>query len=229
MSDGNWEMAVTYLQRARALDSADRCIASNLETASTKAEAERTLAAEMASRDAPELWIERATPSIQVLHTRPEFSFPDRGGTAGASRQSETSASSSALASLEPVHDNEPAVSADTPSGRKAKAAPAALAVVNGTGRRGMAARFRSHLAAKGISAGSLTNAGHYMYRRTVIFYRCGRKHEAEELAAALPLPVKMVRSDVAGPDLRLTLGSDLLDFDARVLATSNWTRELMS
>jgi hypothetical protein len=86
-----------------------------------------------------------------------------------------------------------------------------------------MAARFRSHLAGQGIFAGSLANAGRYTYRTTVIFYRCGREHEAEELAGALPLPVAIVRSDVAGPDLRLRLGRDLPDFDARVLAMSDW------
>lgn len=225
MSDGNWQMAVTYLQRAPALDDADQRIASNLETASARAEAVRVQTAEMASRAAPELWIERSTPSVQVLHTRPELSFPEHGETAG-SRQSAIDASP-ALASLVRTLDNQ--VIADPPSGEKAGAAQAALVVVNGTGRRGMAARFRSHLAGQGIFAGSLTNAGRYTYRATVIFYRRGRENEAEELAAALPLQVVMVRSDVAGPDLRLRLGSDLLDFDARMLATSDWTRGVIS
>jgi hypothetical protein len=88
-----------------------------------------------------------------------------------------------------------------------------------------MAARFRRHLAGQGISASSLANAGRYTYGTTIIFYRRGREHEAGELAAALPLAVAVVRSDVAGPDLRLRLGSDLLDFDARMLAMSNSTK----
>jgi tetratricopeptide (TPR) repeat protein len=228
MSDGSWQMAVTYLRRARALDDANQQIASNLETASARAEAARTPPTEMASRVAPELWIERATPSVQVLHTRSEFSFPERRETAGGSRQSAIGASP-ALASLVPTDRNQPADAADKPSGREAVVAPAALAVVNGAGRRGMAARFRNLLAGQGIFAGSLANAGRYTYRTTVIFYRRGREDEAEKLAAALPLPVAVVRSDAAGPDLRLRLGSDLLDFDARMLATSNWTRGLIS
>jgi tetratricopeptide (TPR) repeat protein len=227
MSDGNWRVAVAYLQRARALDGGDRQIASNLETASARAEAARTPPAEMASRVAPELSIERATPSVQVLHTRPELSLPERGENAGGSRQSAIGASP-ALASLVPTLDNQPADAAGTPSGRKAGAAPAALAVVNGTGRRGMAARFRSHLAGQGMFASSLANAARYTCRTTVIFYRRGREHEAEKLAATLPVRVAMVRSDVAGSDLRLRLGSDLLDFDARMLAMSDLARGVM-
>jgi Tfp pilus assembly protein PilF len=226
MSDGNWQTAVAYLQRARALDGADRRIATNLETASMRAEAARTQTAEMAKRAASEPWIERATPSVQVLHTRPELSFPERSVTASGSRQS-ASGASPAVTSLPTTLENQ--ATADAQSGRTAKAAPAAFAVVNGTGRRGMAARFRSHLAGQGIFAGSLANAGRYTYRTTVIFYRCGREHEAEELAAALPFAVPMVRSDLAGPDLRLRLGSDLLDFDARMLAMSDSTRGLIS
>jgi hypothetical protein len=62
-----------------------------------------------------------------------------------------------------------------------------------------------------------------------VIFYRFGREYEAEKLAAALPLPVALIRNDLAGPDLRLRLGSDLLDFDTGMLATSDGTRGLLS
>jgi hypothetical protein len=88
MSNGNWQTAVAYLQRARAPDGADRRIATNLETASVRAEGARTQTAEMANHAAPEPWIERATPSVQVLHTRPEPSASAPSGTGGLPQSS---------------------------------------------------------------------------------------------------------------------------------------------
>lgn len=90
--------------------------------------------------------------------------------------------------------------------------------ISNGTGRRGMAARMRDHLAQSGVPADRLTNADHFAYAASAIFYRPGFENSAAVLGRPLPVQVDLIRDDEQSSDVRLRLGSDLLDFDLQLL-----------
>jgi Tfp pilus assembly protein PilF len=94
----------------------------------------------------------------------------------------------------------------------------ARLEISNGTGRRGMAARMRNHLTRSGAPADRLTNADHFAYTASAIFYRPGFEDSAAALGRPLPVQVDLIRDDGQSSDVRLRLGSDLLDFDRQLL-----------
>ena len=88
------------------------------------------------------------------------------------------------------------------------------IEVSNGTGRLSMAARIRNFLIGGGVTVQRLTNADHYSYMETTIFYRNGWRIYAEELARILPAAVDLTANDDQRADIRVELGGDLLDFD---------------
>lgn len=92
--------------------------------------------------------------------------------------------------------------------------APAGLRVLNGVGRRGMAARMRGWLAAKGWSGGSIGDAAAFTATESVLSHRPDRAAEAERLAALLPPGIRLKAVASQRHDLVLVLGRDLLAFD---------------
>jgi tetratricopeptide (TPR) repeat protein len=94
----------------------------------------------------------------------------------------------------------------------------ARLEISNGTGRRGMAARMRAHLAQSGVPANRLTNADHFAYTASAIFYRPGFEDSAAALGRPLPVQVDLIQDDEQSSDVRLRLGADLIDFDLQLL-----------
>jgi hypothetical protein len=94
----------------------------------------------------------------------------------------------------------------------------ARLEISNGTGRRGMAARMRNHLAQSGVSAARLTNAEHFAHTASAIFYRSGFEDRAAAFGRPLPVRVDLIQDDGQRSDVRLRLGADLLDFDLQLL-----------
>ena len=88
------------------------------------------------------------------------------------------------------------------------------IEVSNGTGRPQMAFRMSQFLESEGLSAKRLTNAEHFRHQQTVIFYHREWLHKAEELAAHLPVEVRLEAAPHQTPDIRIRLGGDLLNFD---------------
>lgn len=90
--------------------------------------------------------------------------------------------------------------------------------VSNGNGVNGMAARVREYLRGRGGSVVRLTNAEHFQYEHSVIYYRSGRRQQLEGLMATLPLQnVSLLESDelAANVDVRVLLGRDYIPYDA--------------
>ncbi len=88
------------------------------------------------------------------------------------------------------------------------------IEVSNGTGRPQMAFRMSQFLESEGLSAKSLTNAEHFRHQETVIFYHREWLQKARELAAHLPVEVRLEAAPHQRPDIRIRLGGDLLNFD---------------
>ena len=93
------------------------------------------------------------------------------------------------------------------------------IEISNGAGRRFLAARTRDYLATKGVDAVRLTNADSFTYVKTAVFYREGYAEQAHAITHMFPMPVAMSRVDEQYPDIRVRLGADSLEFDARMLA----------
>ena len=82
-----------------------------------------------------------------------------------------------------------------------------------------MAARIAGYVGWHGLAVNRLFNADHYAYRKSLILFRPGFHSAARALQALLPVEVAMEESDAPRRDVHLTLGADLLPFDARLLA----------
>jgi tetratricopeptide (TPR) repeat protein len=113
-----------------------------------------------------------------------------------------------------------PAAATHAPPARSTAAArTATVEVANGTGRRHMAARMATYLRGHGLNVNRLLNARHYRWQRSQIRFRPGFEEAARELRARLPIEVAMEESDAPLRDVHLTLGADLSEFDAALLA----------
>lgn len=90
--------------------------------------------------------------------------------------------------------------------------------VSNGAGRRHLAARTREYLQSEGVKVGRLTNAEHFHFASSTVFYREGLEEKARAIASLFPMPMelKMVKEQRA--HIRVLLGADSLDFDSRQL-----------
>ena len=78
-----------------------------------------------------------------------------------------------------------------------------------------MAVRMRTYLRGEELAVHRITNADHFEHKTTAIFYRSGHRAHAQELAAKLPVPVRLLEDRALTTDLRLEMGHDLLGFDA--------------
>lgn len=90
----------------------------------------------------------------------------------------------------------------------------ATLEISNGAGITGMAARMRGHLKQAGVK---LTNAAHFGFTETTLFYHPDRLQEAQKLAKTLPFKVTLVSQTDLSTDLRLRLGQSAASFDAQL------------
>jgi tetratricopeptide (TPR) repeat protein len=88
------------------------------------------------------------------------------------------------------------------------------LRILNGAGRRHMAARMRAYLADDGFGPVEIGNARLFRYRTTIVRYRPGMEAEARRLCDLLPGPISLRVSETQSTDLLLRLGRDLLGFD---------------
>lgn len=94
--------------------------------------------------------------------------------------------------------------------------------VSNGAGRNELAARVRQFYESKGLSVDRITNAESFDHSTTVIFFRDGFEDVALRYAKALPIKPTLERADRMSTDLRIRLGSDILNFDSAKLQNDN-------
>lgn len=90
----------------------------------------------------------------------------------------------------------------------------AAIEVSNGNGTTGMAGRSADFLRGHGFSVRSITNAKHFRFEESVIFYKEEYLHVAKELAAIIPGAQNLEKVDTmakASIGVRVLLGRDLV------------------
>ncbi|UCF90652.1 MAG: LytR C-terminal domain-containing protein, partial [Desulfobacterales bacterium] len=95
--------------------------------------------------------------------------------------------------------------------------------VSNGNGVHRMARRLGYFLKDKGFKVTRLTNAGHFNYPESIIFYNLGYKAEAKRLAKHLPGRQQLRMAGAFGRSsikLKVLIGKDVIPFD-RELKTS--------
>lgn len=91
---------------------------------------------------------------------------------------------------------------------------PLDLRILNGVGRRSMAARFRTWLRARGYQATDIGDARPFNTAETVLTYAANRGSDARKLAALLPRGIRLQAADGPQTGLTLVLGRDLMSFD---------------
>ena len=236
---GNVASALAWLERAQRLDPDSREVAENLanaraQSAATVASSQQPFPAKTAPAQPIRAWIERTDRLHQTLVTtapsailqtlasldlRPEvvnvageqdFSLPNRSDHFGQPRRgAKHHADAPEQTALAPGED----AGSTTPATDRAR-----VEISNGAGRRGMAMRMREHLLKTGTDVGRLTNADHFAYPTSAIFYRPGFEDSAAVFSHVLPVRVDLIEDDRQHSDVRLRLGGDLLDFDSRLL-----------
>lgn len=89
--------------------------------------------------------------------------------------------------------------------------------IVNSSGKTGMARQMREYLKYRGFAVGRVRNGSQFGQQRSVLFcQRSGRAH-AEAIAAALPMPVRIVWLHTEGHKVELFAARDLDAFQDAV------------
>jgi LytR cell envelope-related transcriptional attenuator/tetratricopeptide repeat protein len=85
--------------------------------------------------------------------------------------------------------------------------------VSNGNGINGMAKRLGEYLTREGFRVGRLTNADHFRYARTVVYFSKGWSEQAKIVADALPAKNRspLVELNNNGNRIQVCIGSDLI------------------
>ncbi|MDT8403031.1 LytR C-terminal domain-containing protein [Sulfuriflexus sp.] len=84
--------------------------------------------------------------------------------------------------------------------------ATARIELSNGNGREGVARLLQNILSSKGIVTKSVTNADHYDYKETVIYYASGRLAAAKKLSNSLPKQARLEETSNNRKDIDITL-----------------------
>lgn len=91
------------------------------------------------------------------------------------------------------------------------------LEVSNGAGVQGMAARMRAYLKRVSYGVNYLTNAQHFEFQKSTLFYAPGHREAAEAFVKELPIIVHLQESRQLHTDLKLRLGHDAQLFDTQL------------
>lgn len=85
--------------------------------------------------------------------------------------------------------------------------------VSNGNGVNGMARRLGKHLSEEGFKVGRLTNADHFGYEKSIVFYSKGRLDHARIIADAMPgnNRSRLVELNNKNNRVQVLLGSDMV------------------
>lgn len=93
------------------------------------------------------------------------------------------------------------------------------LRLLNGVGRRGLAARMWGYIGSEGWNGVAVGDASLRLHRSLIVYPR-GARAAAARLADRLPFPTQL-REGAGGREVRLMLGRDSLEFDDRM---QRWT-----
>ncbi len=212
---GNFDAAVTTLQRALALDTGNERARNNLKMAEAAVQA---VATNIVSPPAIQRTAKLEEPAISSTPAprTPERVIMNSPSTPQARmevvqivpnvfvlQQKAAPVVATALSDKTVVAAAAPAPVTVTASAR--------VEVANGNGVTGMAKRMKSILGPRGIAVTRLTNAPPYMQKETKIQYRAGYEQAAEALKVALRgYAVMTPNNHLSGnSDVRLVLGKD--------------------
>jgi tetratricopeptide (TPR) repeat protein len=218
ISMGAADRALPYLKQAAALDPTNPVVLANLQAIDglTPNDAGEIREASL-PLDQERRWIERTSESQQTLVTRvssaADDAFPPPTSFVKVAAF-EAPAGDVSLASWQRPAPVAAAVLPQPPRARRPS-----VAIANGNGRNGMAARVRGYLENKCWAIGRLQNADRFTYTRTTIGYRAGFLTDAMALAAALPVTAEVVENASMESDIVLRIGRDCLAVES-ALAT---------
>ena len=98
---------------------------------------------------------------------------------------------------------------------------PLNIEISNGNGVRHMARNVGTYLNPKGFNVNRLTNADHFNYPKTKIYYRKGYEQDALRLAKEIPGPQKMAKvielNQMMRQAIKVLIGKDLVPFHAEI------------
>jgi len=238
---GKYEEAVSYLQRA-ALRPGEtafsdivtrnyRIAVNKLRVASARNQPPAPQqAATVGASPCPSnsIWIERTTARVHTLITKP--SPEARAALARLSDgQRNANPAQSCIAALRDTLTVMPPISETTAPLRVAvlktgvsrpvmAREASGIEVSNGAGRRHLAARMRTYFGTVGQRVVRLSNARHFKFSTTVIFYRKGHADTARRIAGLMPFHVRLQEARQLTNDIQVRLGHDALEFDTNIL-----------
>lgn len=138
----------------------------------------------------------------------------------GARQPRDLAAKSTRVEPTSPTNDAVAIRTRIAPSQSSPSGAPliSKVEVSNGNGVGGQAARVRARLTELAVPVFKITNAAHYNYKLTQIFYREGSREHAVAISKMLPTPSELVPFTdgyvARGVDVRVILGADLATQD---------------
>jgi tetratricopeptide (TPR) repeat protein len=115
-----------------------------------------------------------------------------------------------------PAPKTEPAPPSSVPAVKEKNSSlkKAGVEVSNGNGVNGMARKVSSHLQENGVPVRRVTNANHYNYRQTLIFYQNGYQEAAVQVADQIPGLQNLEEQkkfDRANINVKVIIGKDIL------------------
>jgi tetratricopeptide (TPR) repeat protein len=115
-------------------------------------------------------------------------------------------------------HENKGKTESITPSVSQ----PIYIEISNGNGVRHMARNVGVYLNPKGFNANRLTNADHFNYPKTKIFYREGYEQDALRLAKEIPgrqeMPNLIEQNQMMRQAIKVLIGKDLVPFQEYIM-----------
>ena len=98
---------------------------------------------------------------------------------------------------------------------------PLNIEISNGNGVRHMARNVGAYLNPKGFNANRLTNADHFNYPKTKIYYQKGYEQDALRLAKEIPgrqeIPNIIEKNQMMRQAIKVLIGKDLVPFHAEI------------
>ena len=100
---------------------------------------------------------------------------------------------------------------------------PLNIEISNGNGVRHMARNVGAYLNPKGFNTNRLTNADHFNYPKTKIYYQKGYKQDALRLAKEIPgrqeIPNLIEQNQLVGSSIKVLIGKDLIPFHEYIIS----------
>jgi hypothetical protein len=89
----------------------------------------------------------------------------------------------------------------------------ASVEIANGNGTKGIARKLGGHFSSQGIRVAGMTDADHFNYPQTLVYYSGGQEGQARLIAEKLQgfCQVKLVKHETMGHPVKVILGSDMV------------------